>query len=82
MADVWEPLADEQSQGSDLSTRPAPTAAPRQPTVQQQQQIQPDEDKKKRNSRASVREEWPDLRNCQWRKPAWREPMQHALNVH
>jgi hypothetical protein len=48
MADVWERLAEEQSQGSDLSTRPAPTAAPRQPTVQQQQQIQPDEDKKKK----------------------------------
>jgi hypothetical protein len=47
MADVWERLAEEQSQGSDLSTRPAPTAAPRQPTVQQQQQIQSDGKKEK-----------------------------------
>jgi hypothetical protein len=47
MAAVWERLADEQSQGSDLSTRPAPTATPEQPAVQQQQQIQPDGKKEK-----------------------------------
>jgi hypothetical protein len=42
--------AAEQNPGSDLSTRPAPTATPEQPAVQQQQQIQPD-GKKERNSR-------------------------------
>jgi hypothetical protein len=37
----------EQNPGSDLSTRPAPTATPEQPAVQQQQQIQPDGEKEK-----------------------------------
>jgi hypothetical protein len=48
MAAVWERLADEQIQDSDRSTRPAPMATPREPTVRQQQQIQPDNDKKEK----------------------------------
>jgi hypothetical protein len=39
--------AAEQNPGSDLSTRPAPTATPEQLAVQQQQQIQPDGKKEK-----------------------------------
>ena len=47
MAAVWERLADQQEQGSDLSEGPAaPSPGSEQPVVQQQQQAQPkDEDK-------------------------------------
>ena len=47
MAEVWERLADQQEQGSDLSEAPAPQLpASEGPVVQQQQQVQPkDEDK-------------------------------------
>ena len=46
-AEVWERLADQQEQGSDLSEAPAPPSpGSEQPVVQQQQQVQPkDEDK-------------------------------------
>ena len=47
MAEVWERLADQQEQGSDISEAPAPPSpGSEQPVVQQQQQVQPkDEDK-------------------------------------
>jgi hypothetical protein len=47
MAEVWERLADQQEQGSDLSEAPVPPSpGSEQPVVQQQQQVQPkDEDK-------------------------------------
>ena len=47
MAEVWERLADQQEQGSDLSEAPAPASpASEAPVIQQQQQIQSkDEDK-------------------------------------
>jgi hypothetical protein len=48
MAEVWERLADQQEQGSDLSEAPARLSHPTgEPVVQQQQQqVQPkDEDK-------------------------------------
>jgi hypothetical protein len=47
MAEVWERLADQQEQGSDLSEAPArPSGATAEPVVQQQQQVQrKDEDK-------------------------------------
>jgi hypothetical protein len=39
MAEVWERLADQQEQGSDLSEAPArPSGATAEPVVQQQQQ--------------------------------------------
>jgi hypothetical protein len=45
LADVWERLADQQDQGSDLAEVPAPPApASEQAVVQQQQQIQPKDD--------------------------------------
>jgi hypothetical protein len=46
MAQVWERLADEQDQGSDLTEAPTPQPT-EQPAVQQQQQIQPKNDDKK-----------------------------------
>jgi hypothetical protein len=46
MAEVWECLADQQDQSTDLSQKP-PAPAAEQPPMQQQQQIPPDEDKKK-----------------------------------
>ena len=49
MAQVWQRLADEQDEGTDLAEKPAPPSAieQTQPVVQQQQQVQPkDEDKK------------------------------------
>ena len=48
MAEVWERLADQQEQGSDLSEAPArPSGATAEPVVQQQQQQvqRKDEDK-------------------------------------
>jgi hypothetical protein len=47
MAEVWERLADQQEQGSDLSEAPAPSSpTSERSVVQQQQQVQPkDEDK-------------------------------------
>ena len=47
MAEVWERLAEQQEQGSDLSEALAPRSpGGEQPVVQQQQQVQPkDEDK-------------------------------------
>jgi len=47
MAQVWQRLADQQDQGSDLTEVPAPTPAPDQPAVQQQQQVQPEDNDKK-----------------------------------
>ena len=46
MAQVWQRLADEQDQGTDLSEvpMPPPPAEPSQPVVQQQQQVQPKDD--------------------------------------
>jgi hypothetical protein len=46
MAEVWERLAAQQEQGSDLSVATAPPSpGSEQPVVQQQQQVQPkDED--------------------------------------
>jgi len=41
MAKIWQRLADEQNQGSDLDEIPAPVAEQTQPVVQQQQQISP-----------------------------------------
>jgi hypothetical protein len=46
MAQVWHRLADEQDQGSELGSLPPFTAEQTQPVVQQQQQVQPDDDKK------------------------------------
>jgi hypothetical protein len=47
MAEVWERLADQQEQGSDLSEAPAPPPpASEQPVVQQQQQVQPKDEGK------------------------------------
>jgi len=46
MAEVWERLADQQDQSTDLSQKP-PAPAAEQPPMQQQQQIPPDGDKKK-----------------------------------
>lgn len=48
MAEVWERLADQQEQGSDLSEAPArPSGATAEPVMQQQQQQvqRKDEDK-------------------------------------
>jgi len=47
MAQVWERLAGEQDQGSDLTEAPMPQPTTEQPAVQQQQQIQPKDDDKK-----------------------------------
>jgi hypothetical protein len=46
MAQVWQRLADEQNEGSDLAEVPAPPGATEQPqpVVQQQQQVQPKKD--------------------------------------
>lgn len=44
MAEVWERLADQQEQGSDLSKATAPGSE--QPVVQQQQQVQPKDENK------------------------------------
>jgi hypothetical protein len=42
MAEVWERLAAQQEQGSDLSqVPPPPSRATEGPVVQQQQQVQP-----------------------------------------
>lgn len=47
MAEVWERLAAQQEQGSDLSKATAPPSpGSEQPVVQQQQQVQPKDDKK------------------------------------
>jgi hypothetical protein len=46
MADVWERLAAQQEQGSDLSEAPSPPSPGSEQLVQQQQQVQPkDKDK-------------------------------------
>jgi hypothetical protein len=47
MAQVWQRLADQQDQGSDLTEVPAPPPATEQQSAQQQQQIQPKDDSKK-----------------------------------
>jgi hypothetical protein len=49
MAEVWQRLADEQHQASDLAEVPAlpPAAEQTRPIVQQQQQVQPKDDDKK-----------------------------------
>lgn len=44
MAQVWETLADQQDQGSDLTEAPVRPPATDQPAAQQQQQIQPQDD--------------------------------------
>jgi len=46
MAEIWQRLADEQNQGSNLDEMPArpPAAEQTRPVVQQQQQVQPKED--------------------------------------
>jgi hypothetical protein len=42
MAEVWQRLADQQSEGTDLAEVSAPPAAEAsQPVIQQQQQVQP-----------------------------------------
>ena len=46
MAQAWHRLADEQEQGSELGSMPPFTADQTQLVVQQQQQVQPDDDKK------------------------------------
>ena len=50
MAQVWKRLADEQDQGTDLAevSAPSPAAEPSQPAIQQQQQVQPKDDDKKK----------------------------------
>jgi hypothetical protein len=48
MAEVWQRLADQQSEGTDLAEVSAPPAAEApQPVTQQQQQAQPKDDDKK-----------------------------------
>jgi hypothetical protein len=47
MAEVWERLAAQQEQGSDLSEATAlPSPGSEQPVVQQQQQVQPKDENK------------------------------------
>jgi hypothetical protein len=48
MAQVWQRLTDEQNHAPDLDQVPAPPPASEQirPVVQQQQQVQPKDDKK------------------------------------
>jgi hypothetical protein len=46
MAQMWHRLADEQDQGSELGSMPPFTADQTQPVVEQEQQVQPDDDKK------------------------------------
>jgi hypothetical protein len=45
MAQVWQRLANEQEQGSELGPIAAPTTADAQAVAQQQQQVQPDDEK-------------------------------------
>jgi hypothetical protein len=45
MAQVWQRLADEQEQGSEFGPIAPPTTADAQAVAQQQQQVQPDDEK-------------------------------------
>jgi hypothetical protein len=45
MAQVWQRLADEQEQGSEFGPIAAHTPADAQAIAQQQQQVQPDDEK-------------------------------------